>query len=243
MRAALLLVGIAGCATSAADPAPTAAPPPPPAQAVKPLELAGPFASLQESCKAAPPCGFTDMDPTTFKETKPPKVPNCKAVLDPSIDRVRMIPMSISTKGGDAAMTHKTSDGEIRIGGVICAVPDGLRRDDAEYYVFVHRFEGWYRTKKPMFEYSYNNKYCSGGMYILWNDKPSRTIAGIAAAGNCLTCSKQGNKESIAELMLRVEMTGKTPAVYPFIPVGHRTSRYSVVPTTRPAPAAKRASR
>jgi hypothetical protein len=192
-----------------------------PATEITPVELAGPYPSLADSCKAAPPCGFTDMD-QNGKEIKPATRPRCDAVLDPSNDIVAHVPDSISKTGAATAMTHRNGDTEIRLGGVICAVPKGLRFEHSMYYVFVHRADGWWRTSAPMFEYDYNDKYCAGAMYVIWNDKPSRTIAGIAAESGCLTCMKQGQSSSIVELMLRVEATGTRPAVFPFLPVGHR---------------------
>lgn len=192
-----------------------------PATEITPVELAGPYPSLAAGCKAAPPCGFTDRD-AKGNEIKPATRPRCDAVLDPSGDTVAHVPDAFSKAGSTTAMTHRSGDVEIRLGGVICAVPRGLRREHSQYYVFVHRTDGWWRTSAPMFEYDYNDKYCGGGLYVMWNDKPSRSIAGIAAEDVCVTCSKQGQSSSIAELMLRVEATSTRPAVFPFLPVGYR---------------------
>lgn len=205
---------LVACAPAAAAPDPVTD--------IHPVALAGPFKSLAEACKAAHPCGFTDLAPDGMTTIKPPKRPSCDVVLDPGNDVIAQVPASMTKTGGAAKLTHKTGDAEIRIGGVRCAVPQGLREDHSEYYVFVKRGEGWWRTQAPMFEYDYNNKYCAGGLYVGWNDKPTRTIAGIAAMGGCLTCGKQGNAESIVELMLRVETGGQQPAVFPFLPVGTR---------------------
>ena len=75
---------------------------------------------------------------------------------------------------------------------------------------------------KPMMSWSYNEKYCGGGMYVLWNDKGPRTIIGIAAGHNCLACGKQGYSESITELMVRVETGGTKPLVFAPLVVGTR---------------------
>jgi hypothetical protein len=211
----------ASVAVIADAPAAPAVPAREPATEITPVELAGPYPSLADSCKAAAPCGFTDMNAKGV-EIKPATRPRCDAVLDPSNDIVAHLPDSMTKTGGATAMTHRSGDTEIRLGGVICAVPKGLRREHSIYYVFVHRADGWWRTSAPMFEYDYNDKYCGGAMYVRWNDKPTRTIAGIAAEAGCLTCTKQGQSSSIVELMLRVELTGPRPAVFPFLPVGHR---------------------
>lgn len=184
---------------------------------ITPLELAGPFPSLAASCKAAPPCGSTDTD-----ANKPATKPDCAAVLDPRGDIVGHVPESIKSDDRVPAMTHKTASSEIRIGGVRCAEPRDVPRKNAQYYVFVHRRDGWWRTKAPMFEYDYNDE-CGGGLYIRWNDKPSRTIAGVTAEDGCITCGRESESSTLAELMLRVELTGKTPAVFPFLPVGSRS--------------------
>ncbi|HET7504952.1 MAG TPA: hypothetical protein VFK02_28205 [Kofleriaceae bacterium] len=205
-----------------ATPTAPAAPARPPATEITPVDLAGPYPSLAASCKAAPPCGFTDMD-ARGNESKPATRPRCDAVLDPSNDIVGHVPDAFSKTGAATAMTHRRGDTEIRFGGVICAVPKGLRREHSMYYVFVHRPDGWWRTTTAMFEYDYNDKYCGGAMYIKWNDKPTRTIAGIAAEASCLACTKQGQSSSITELMLRVEVSGDRPAVFPLLPVGYRS--------------------
>lgn len=202
-----------------------AAPPAPAATEIKPVELAGPFRSLAASCRAAPPCGFTDMD-AEGNERAPAKQPNCDYVLEPANDMIGHVPAAVAARSADGAtaMTHKIGGNEIRLGGVRCAVPQGLRREHAEYYVFVHRKDGWWRTARPMFEYDYNDKYCGGALYVRWNDTPSRTIAGLLVEDGCLTCGKQAQETSIAELMLRVELTGGKPAVFPFLPVGQRAA-------------------
>jgi hypothetical protein len=216
---------VAATPVDAALPDPSDAPPSPEARPaateIHPVDIAGPFSSLADSCKAAPPCGFTDMD-EAGRETKPAMKPRCDAVIDPTNDIVGHLPMSMTKTGGATAMTHKTGDVEIRLGGVICEVPKFLRRQHSMYYVFIHRSDGWWRTTAAMFDYDFNDKFCGGALYVMWNDKPTRTIAGIAAESACLACSKQAERSKIAELMLRIDATGAKPAVFPLLPVGAR---------------------
>jgi hypothetical protein len=246
MRTLALAIAMLGCSSSkvpaphdapkaiaAAADAPVAAAPDataaarPAATEIQPVEMAGPFPSLADSCKAAPPCGFTDMD-DKGNETKPATKPRCDAVIDPQTDIVSNVPDGMTKHGDKTQMTHNSGDVEIRLGGVVCEVPKGIRRDHSMYYVFMHRSDGWWRTAKSMFEFDYNDKYCGGAMYVIWNDKPTRTIAGIAAQSVCMACNKQGQQSSLAELMLRVETTGAKPAVFPLLPVGERNKLEAV---------------
>ena len=248
MRAAIAILFVA-CNGSArpTDPAPKSAPPaitPPTgvvadaavaavdaAQAVDPdvtpitpLAIVGPFKTVLDSCRSARPCGFTDMD-SRGRETKPATRPDCAAVLDPSAGIAsRMLPQDMQSRSPEATpkVVHEIAGGEIRLASVRCAVPKGLRYEHAEYYVFVQRSDGWWRTEAPVMTYNYNEKYCGGGMYLRWNDKPTRTIAGIAASFGCLTCTKQGDYEDVLELMLRIETTGARPLVFAPLPVGAR---------------------
>jgi len=226
MRALTVLVALLGCSSGGRSGQSQATPSLRPAAAVTataiaPVELAGPYRSLADSCKAAPPCGFTATN-ARGDLIDPPTEPECDAVLDPSTDIVGRVPDSIGKTGERAAMTHRSGSGEVRIGGVICAEPEPSRGERSMYYVFVHRSDGWWRTRAAMFTYGYNTKYCAGGLYITWNDRSSGTIAGIAAEANCLTCYGSSQSSSIVELMLRVEPAGDRPAVFPLLPVGYR---------------------
>jgi len=191
--------------------------------AIKPLAMAGPYKTIDDSCAAARPCGFTDMD-ARGNYTTPAKTPDCDAVLDQSRDPIGLVPTTINRARAAAQLWQlvgKDND-EIRIGGVRCAEPKGMRGESSEHYVFVHRKDGWWRTEQPMMSWSYNEKYCGGGMYVLWNDKGPRTIIGIAAGHSCLACGKQGYSESITELMVRVETGGTKPLVFAPLVVGTR---------------------
>lgn len=45
------------------------------------MTMAGPYKTIDDSCAAARPCGFTDTD-TNGNDTTPAKTPDCDAVLD-----------------------------------------------------------------------------------------------------------------------------------------------------------------
>jgi len=220
---ALAIVLLAGCSAA------TAAPPPADDDVteIKPAAMAGPYKTLIESCRAARPCGALDVD-DRGDPTNPPTEPDCSAVVKPSLGIAsRSVPASMlgGTRDTPPKVVHRLAGGagEIRIASVTCAVPPRERLEHAEYYVFVQRGDGWWRTEMPLWTYAYNDKYCGGGMYITWSDKPTRTIAGIAASYGCVACGKQAEREDIVELMLRVEPSGPTPLVFPPLPVGART--------------------
>jgi hypothetical protein len=201
---------------------------------IMPLAVVGPFKTVLDSCRSARPCGFTEMD-SRGRESKPPSRPDCAAVVDPSAGIAsRMLPQDMQSRSPEATpkVVHKIAGGEIRLASVRCAVPEGLRYEHAEYYVYVQRSDGWWRTDAPVMTYNYNEKYCGGGMYIRWNDKPTRTIAGIAASFSCLTCSKQGDYEDVLELMLRIETAGVKPLVFAPLPVGARHKQAPFEPPT-----------
>jgi len=205
----LSIVVVAGCSLSDAAP-------PSSATALKPLAIAGPYPSLKDSCMAASPCGGTVIDYKTGNITKPPAKPECGVVLDPTNDSYANEP-----GGGRTQLVHKVGDAELHVGAVGCAVPEGIRYDHARYFMFVKRADGWWRAG-PLFDYNFNNKYCGGSLMIRWNDRPGRTFAGMMASEGCVACSKQGNEDSVIEMMVRVETTGAKPVVFPPLVVGER---------------------
>lgn len=250
MRALVMMLGVVGgCTKAQPDEPPRREPPPTPLPSdagppgpqpivvdapvvsdappaittidVPTLAVAGPYPTLEASCAAARPCGATALDAQS-NQINPPATPDCSAVLDPSTDLIRTIPRSFNVSGGDAELVHAVPGGELRIGGVRCAVPKQMRGESSEHYVFLKRADGWWRTQTPVFEHSYNEKYCSGSMYVLWNVKAARTIIGLAGARACLGCGKQMMDEQVSELMLRVETGGPKPRVFAPLPVGTR---------------------
>lgn len=188
------------------------------------LAMAGPYKSLEASCAAARPCGELTMDPQGIQPPKLPTEPDCRMVLDPTEDPTARAPGAFAnaTVGG-VELVHAIPGGELRIGGVRCAIPENSRGESFEDYVFVRRADGWWRTQLPVFEHSYNEKYCNAGMYMMWNTKGARTILGLAGSRNCMTCSKQLMSEDVTELMIRIESGGAKPRVFAPLLVGLRT--------------------
>lgn len=186
------------------------------------LAMAGPYPSLRASCKAAKPCGELAVDDRGMA-TQLPTSPDCRAVLDPSTDPVTVTPRSY-TSVGPGSPARAVPGGEIRIAGVVCAVPEGMHGDSADHYVFVKRDDGWWRTEAPLFTHNYNDKYCSGSRYVQWNVDAARTIVGLAMGVDCLSCGKQMMTEDVTELMLRIEPGGAKPRVFAPLQVGWRTN-------------------
>lgn len=184
------------------------------------LAMVGPYTSLEASCLTAKGCGATKLDADGMG-IDPPAAPDCSAVLDPSRDPTSAIPHAFPGRG-TTELVHDVPGGEIRIGGVLCEVPEGARGDSSDHYVFIKRADGWWRTERPVFQHNYNEKYCGAGMYVMWNIRGPRTILGIAGSRDCLACSKQRYGEDVSELMVRVETAGAKPRVFAPLPVGTR---------------------
>ena len=225
-------------ACSSRDPASPSSAPPPPAAAPRPVvaapadattpdayagtllhatALVGPAPGLIAACETAAPCGALEED-ARGSATKRPTKPDCSLVGDPNIDE----------NGADrdnhrAQLAFKRGNEEIRIGGVLCASPPGMRGIGEEYYVFVKRADGWWRSPRALWTHGYNEKYCAGMMVTRWNDRGTRTFLGIAATTTCLACNKQGDEDETLELMLRFELAGPAPIVFGPLVVGeHR---------------------
>ena len=173
------------------------------------------------------------------RERKPQTQPDCAAVLRPGADPLDRVPDGFEKKGGAPALVHRTGAAELRVGSVRCAVPDGIHVTHAQYHVFVRRADGWWRTARPIYELNINDKYCSGAQYLHWNDKPARTIVGLALQSVCSACTKAAEHTSLAELMLRVELGGDKPAVFPLLAVGVRDRLEPIAELAADAPECK----
>ncbi|HEY1558792.1 MAG TPA: hypothetical protein VGF94_28410 [Kofleriaceae bacterium] len=202
------LLAIAACSS------PAAAQPAPPAKTVHPVAMDGPYKTLAAACQHARPCGGTDMDEKGNVSHRP-KTPTCDAVTDRTHD----------INAGEAKLEHAVGGDEIRLGGVKCAEPDGLRYTHSEYSVYVHRKDGWWRTAAPVFAVDYNDKYCDVTQATRWNDQPGRTFLGIAATQECVACMKQADSTETLEMMLRVEPDGTKPVVFGPLAVGERVTQ------------------
>ncbi|MFT3696768.1 MAG: hypothetical protein QM831_26740 [Kofleriaceae bacterium] len=175
---------------------------------VEPLTLAGPFTSAQAACESAKPCGFTDLDPKTLKETKPQKKTVCKLDFAPD--------------GPDAgSLEHKGNGLTMRIAAQTCAVPEGIRDSHHIYYVLVKQGDSWYRTT-PLYQWDYNDKYGGGESKVRWNDRKGHTFIGLQLQRTELACGKNGQTTETLEMMLRVDPGDKAPIVFSPLLVGER---------------------
>ena len=180
---------------------------------LKPLKMAGPFKTLHDSCASVPACGVELGVPGGNK-------PDCSRVEDPSRE---VNGRDISNPETQTERDHTAGDVELLVAGVDCGRPDDPHGDDSNYYMFIKRADGWWRSS-ALFYFAYNGKYCDGLMHVRWNDQPARTFAGIAGEVSCISCGKQGYEEDTTELMVRVEASGAKPIVFPPLVVGMRAS-------------------
>lgn len=188
---------------------------------LSPLTMDGPYASANEACQHAKPCGFTDIN-EKGDFIKPQIKTSCPALASSEfVDPNATDPSPKSMGINMAQLAHTSKDLQLRIGSQSCAAPKGIRAEHDIYYMFVKRADGWWRSE-PLWQWRYNDKYESGTMLVRWNDQPGRTFAGIAAGLDALECSKQGYSHSTLELMVRVEPGTKTPVVFAPLVVGER---------------------
>src|SRR4051812_298527 len=167
-------LALAACTTASATPAPPAKPATPPPAPAKPapaaapaalptelhsMKMDGPYKSAVEACRHARPCGFTDMNDKGVY-SKPPKTPDCGPIADASLD--------IARPDNPAQLSSKAPFGDVRLGSVRCSVPRGMRFEHAEYYMFVRRDDGWWRSE-PLYSADYNEKYCAVATVVRWN--------------------------------------------------------------------------
>jgi hypothetical protein len=211
MRGALLTMTLVISAAAAADPAP--------AQSLSPVAMAGPFKNALSACIAAPPCGFSDLDPKTLKEIKPQKVAVCPSLKGDAVD----------PNGGATDMHHasKSSGLELRLASQHCASPDGLPGEHDIYFALVKRDDGWWRSA-PLWQWDYGDKFTSGSMVVRWNDhQPGRTFAGVAASISHAACDRQGTYTETIEMMLRMEpgAADAKPLVWGPLLVGEREAQ------------------
>ncbi|MFT3692687.1 MAG: hypothetical protein QM831_06075 [Kofleriaceae bacterium] len=189
---------------------------------VRPMEMTGPFKSIEAACLAAKPCGFLDMDAEGMGEIHPATKTEC--ALGPDRVDINAIPLDFDAEKGRTSV--RLANGNLQIASQNCTVPKGLRREHSIYYGFVKAADGWWRSE-ALFEYDYNDKYGSGAMTTHWNNRakaghPETTFLGMQAVFIGETCSRQGTETNTLELMVRFEEGGAKPIVYPPLVVGQR---------------------
>jgi hypothetical protein len=184
--------------------------------AIRALPAAGPYPSLFAACEAAAPCGGTGFDRATEKITDPPAHPDCSAVGGAGPEYFEP-----NARSQGPELVHRVAGAELRIAPVACAVPRALHFDDARFYLFARRADGWWRSG-PLFEVDTNNKYCGASAVVRWNAQPGRTFIGLAATSSCVACVKEGAEDETTEMMIRVETDGAAPVVFPPLVVGER---------------------
>ncbi|MFT3692686.1 MAG: hypothetical protein QM831_06070 [Kofleriaceae bacterium] len=174
------------------------------------MKLKGPFKFIDDACEALTPCGFTKLD-GRGNSIDPPKTPTCNLDHDPN-----------STED----LSHdREGTATIRIMSQACGIPEGLRFVDNEYYVFVKRGDAWW-VSEPVFDWSYHEKWGSGSMTARFNDQGGNTIIGIQASDSLMTCDQFAGEEVVTdEWMVRVDVSGSVPVVYPGLLVGERFER------------------
>jgi hypothetical protein len=182
--------------------------------------MAGPFKTIKDACLDAKPCGFTEVDDHGNPKT-PAKTTHCPALENPD---------GAEPNADKAQLTHarkaRPGDGGVswQIASQLCDSPRELRGETDIEYVFVHRGDGWWRST-PVWQWSYNDKYCGGQTTVRWNDQPGHTFLGLALAETCLACGKQANETTTLELMVRLDPgdpRDKTPIVFPPLVMAER---------------------
>ena len=202
---------------------------------VKPVGMAGPFSTMDDACESAKPCGFTDIDPKTGAEIKPPKLASCPALEPESSGHTDPNANDPRPNGPKVELRHTSGALALQIVSQHCAEPDGSRGESDVYYMFVKRADGWWRSD-PLWEWSYNDKYNAGSMTVRWNDQPGGTFVGVGAGLHDLACDSNADAVTTEELMVRVEAGSARPLVWGPLVVGQR---HEVTPYDKSDPKCK----
>ncbi len=207
-----MLLVIAGCTAEAAPSPPAAAPAP--ATVVPSQPMAGPYKSVLEACKAAPPCGFLEED-EQGNGRKPPTKPDCSAVKTKDDNYYE------PNVSGDSPETAPRwlAKGNFVFAPVRCAVPEGLRASDANYYLYAKRADGWWRSSQRIVEVSFNEKYCMQTVNGTFKTKGDRTTFRFQVASNCVACGKQGNEDNIVDVLDVIDVPASPAIPVTFAPL------------------------
>jgi len=160
-------------------------------------ELAGPYKTLAEACRAATPCGFTQIEEATQQMFSPPKRPDCSQLAD------------------------GPRSGDIRIAPVGCAVPKHVRTSHVRYHAFIKRKDGWWRSD-PLFNLEYSEKYCSVAIAAKWQTRGALRVARVTTARDCPACNKQGIETETHELLIAIDPAGDKPVTFEPLLVAER---------------------
>jgi len=180
--------------------------------------MAGPYATPLAACQAAPPCGFTRLDPRTGQDVDPATAPLCQLFEPGHID-----PDSIDERGQSRVETA-TATGEVLFRAIPCASPPELRGQTTNYHAFVRRADGWWRSA-PLIVLGYNDKYCGGRLAAAWEPRGTHLVARVAAEVSCLACGKQGDETTGYDLLVAIDQAGTAPATYGPLVTGEHTEQ------------------
>lgn len=170
------------------------------AGAPKPLKsrpMTGPFKTIEAACDKVPPCGFNKID-DSGKVSEPAKTADCSL---------------LSAQDGDAS---GFDNGDTRLVGSQCAIPKGERGQDTQYYLYVKRDDGWWRSTERVFDVNYNEKYCGGKLSASWDDRGAHLSMGVG----CISCNKQGDSDFWFDVFLPIARAGKSPVYWDAIVEG-----------------------
>jgi len=180
--------------------------------------MAGPYPTALAACQAAPPCGFTRLDPKTGQDVAPATAPRCQLFEPGHID-----PDSLDDHGQSQIETT-TSSGDVLFRAIPCTSPPELRGQTTNYHAFVRRADGWWRSA-PLIVLGYNDKYCGGRLAATWDPHGVHLVARVAAEVSCLTCGKQGDETTGYDLHVAIDQAGTAPATYGPIVTGEHAEQ------------------
>lgn len=168
---------------------------------VKSRPMAGPFPTIGAACAKAPACGFTVMD-ESGNQSAPPTAPDCTFVTEQDSD------------------ASNFDHGDTRLVGIPCAIPKGARGSDVQYYLYVKRDDGWWRSVDRVLDVNYNDKYCAGKLSADWDDRGAHLSLGVG----CISCNKQGDDDFWYDALLAIDR--KAPVYWDPIILGqHERSK------------------
>lgn len=179
----------------------------PAAKELRGVAMVGPYPSQVEACKTAPPCG----------ETRAAQ-PDCRALTtkrDPNLD-----------EEAAGKRTWIKNDRAV-LAPVTCTVPKGVDDRHAQYYLFVKRDDGWWRSAGVELELWGNDNGETQHLDGLVKDVGERVVMHVQAVDESLDCSKQGTTTQTVDLLLLADVAaaGGAPVTYPPLATGQHLRR------------------